>query len=155
MQEILPRFGPAGVISPAVLGELSRRSPSEFDVQSLRPARNGLAGLSSGPRLRNSVVASGALRNTSATTPVSATAAIELRSFAETQIFPASSSAIPSAPSSSGCATRIFSRHSVLAVKVVSQPLLLRTAPVLVKRTFQIAPRAVSATSRSPSLVNA
>src|SRR5262249_11426705 len=31
-QEILPRAGPAGLISPPVLGELSRLSTSEFEV---------------------------------------------------------------------------------------------------------------------------
>jgi hypothetical protein len=46
MQEILPLLpaGPPALISPDALGELSRRSPSEFAVQNFLPDRNGLVG---------------------------------------------------------------------------------------------------------------
>src|SRR6516162_3180805 len=44
MQEILPMLGPAGLISPAVLGELSRRLPSDIDVQKTFPVKKGLVG---------------------------------------------------------------------------------------------------------------
>ena len=44
-------------------------------------------------------------------------------------MFSSSSSTIPSAPSRYGCWTMIASRHSVLAVNVVSQPVRLRTRP--------------------------
>ena len=37
-------LGPAGLTSPAVLGELSRRLPSDWDVQNNFPVRNGLVG---------------------------------------------------------------------------------------------------------------
>ena len=61
MREILPRAptGPPELISPAALGELSRRLPSELAVQNFAPSRNGLVGNSSGPELRN-FAASGA-----------------------------------------------------------------------------------------------
>src|SRR5215472_12089594 len=62
-QEILPRAGPAGLISPPVLGELSRLSTSKFEVHRVLPASTGLVGNSRGPRLRSSVAGSGALRN--------------------------------------------------------------------------------------------
>ena len=44
MQEILPRIAEPGTISPPVLGELSRRLPSDIDVQNTFPVRNGLVG---------------------------------------------------------------------------------------------------------------
>jgi len=46
MQEIFPRAptGPLELISPRLLGELSRRLRSEFDVQNCLPSRNGLVG---------------------------------------------------------------------------------------------------------------
>src|SRR5262245_30513965 len=155
MQEILPRNGPAGLASPAVLGELSRRLASRFAVHNLRPISTGLVLNSSGPPLRRRVVASGALRNTSITLPLFVTTTTALRSLASTQTLPARSRAMPSAPSSSGCATNRFSRHSVLAVKVVSQPTLLRRSPWRSRFTFHSAPRAVSETRRSPRLSNA
>src|SRR5438105_2317545 len=65
MQEILPRGCPLPPISPAVLGELSRRLPSEFAVQNLWPTSTGLVGVSRGPVLRNLVVGSGGFRKTS------------------------------------------------------------------------------------------
>ena len=37
-------LGPAGLTSPAVLGELSRRLPSDWDVQNSLPVINGLVG---------------------------------------------------------------------------------------------------------------
>src|SRR5882672_2610983 len=49
----------------------------------------------------------------------------------------------------------MLSRHSVFAVKVASQPVLLRMLPSRSISTFQIAPRAVSAINRSPPWVNA
>jgi MFS family permease len=158
-QEILATTGPVGVASPPVLGKLSRREPSEEVTHSRRPARNGLVGNSSGPLSRSLVVASGAFRKTSVTFPSSPrgeTATSALRSFTATQMLPATSSAMPSAPSSSGCATSTSRRHSVSAGNVVSQPRGLSTAPSRLTRTFQIAPRAVSATySVPPSAVNA
>src|SRR5829696_6129582 len=155
MQEIVP-LGAAGLLSsPTVLGELSRRLPSEFEVQNLMPDRNGLVGVSSGPVLRSLVIGSGGFRNISITLPVSVTTTMAFRSLASTQMLPAASRAMPSAPSIAGWATKTFWRQSVLGVNVVSQPVLLATAPLLVKRTFQIAPRAVSATRRLPSLSNA
>src|SRR5688572_7505096 len=121
MHEILPRApsGPPELISPAVFGELSRRLPSELAVQNFAPSRNGLVGNSSGPEFR-SLAALGALRNTSTTSRCRVTTTMALRSLAEFQMLPAESRAIPSVPSSDGCATKIFSRHSVLAVKLVS-----------------------------------
>src|SRR5439155_18391332 len=44
MQEILPRIAVPGTISPPVLGELSRRLPSDIDVQNSLPVRKGLVG---------------------------------------------------------------------------------------------------------------
>ena len=44
MQEILPISGPAGLTWPPVLGKLSRRLPSDCDVQNTFPVRNGLVG---------------------------------------------------------------------------------------------------------------
>ena len=41
MQEILPMLGPAGLTSPAVLGELSRRLPSDCDVQNNFSGKDG------------------------------------------------------------------------------------------------------------------
>src|SRR6187455_3179135 len=155
MQEILPRGAPGLLSSPAVLGELSRRLPSEFEVHSCRPDRNGLVGVSSGPPLRSLVVASGGLRKISLTGPAAVATTIALRSFASTQKLPAWSSTNPSAPSISECWIKIFSRQSVLAVNVVSQPVLLRSVPSALNCTRQIAPRAVSAINISPALLNA
>ena len=100
--------------------------------------------------LRRPVAASTGLRKNSVTPPRPSTTAIVLRSFASTQIRPAASSAIPSAPSSAGCSTRTASRQRVSAGYVVSQPTGLVTRPVPSSRTFHSAPRAVSATTRSP-----
>src|SRR5687767_13397913 len=129
MQEILPRApsGPPELISPAVFGELSRRLPSELAVQNVVPTRKGLVGNSSGPELRSPSTAG--LRNTSPTSRCRVITTMALRSLAEFQMLPAESRAIPSVPSSDGCATKIFSRHSVFAVNVVSHPLGLRTLP--------------------------
>jgi hypothetical protein len=57
------------------------------------------------------------------------TTTMALRSLAEFQMLPARSSMIPSVPSRYGCATRTLSRHSVLAVKVVSHPVRLFSSP--------------------------
>jgi hypothetical protein len=66
MHEILPRCGPVPALtSPALRGELSRRSPSELAVQKMRPARTGLVGNSNGASLRRSVAAAGGFRNSS------------------------------------------------------------------------------------------
>src|SRR5882672_7862157 len=127
MQEILP--APRAGISPGAFGELSRRLPSELAVQSLSLSKKGLVGVSSGPVLRNLVVASGELRTTSITSPFLVPPPIALRSFGSAQMLPAASTAIPSTPSRYGCATRMLSRHSVFAVKVASQPVLLRMLP--------------------------
>src|SRR5688572_15542025 len=153
MQEILPRAptGPPELISPALFGELSRRLPSELAVQKVLPRRNGLVGNSSGPVLRSFVTACGALRKTSLTRRFAETTTIALRSLAEFQMFPARSSAMPSVPSSRGWATKTLSMHSVFAVNVVSQPVALARSPWRLNCTFQIAPRAVSATNRLPS----
>src|SRR5215471_15403696 len=125
-QEILPRAGPAGLISPPVLGELSRLSTSEFEVHRVLPASTGLVGNSRGPRLRSSVAGSGALRNTSFIWPL-LMKITACRSLASAQTLSSTSSTKPSMPSREGCCTRILLRHSVLAVKVVSQPMLLTT----------------------------
>src|SRR5688572_11876536 len=108
MQEILPRGAPGLLSSPAVLGELSRRLPSEFDVQNFRPDRNGLVGVSSGPPLRSLVVASGGFRKISITWPAAVATTTALRSFASTHMLPASSRTNPSAPSSSECWIKIL-----------------------------------------------
>src|SRR5262245_11580483 len=109
MQEILPRLGPFGLISPAVLGELSRRLPSDWEVQNTFPVRNGLVG-NSRIRVFPSAVSAEflnpfeftGLRNTSKTFPSLVTSATEFRSLGSTQIFPNTSSAIPSPPSRIG-----------------------------------------------------
>src|SRR5215470_18027337 len=129
-QEILPRAGPAGLISPPVLGELSRLSMSKFEVHRVLPASTGLVGNSRGPRLRSSVAGSGALRNSPfiLNSPLSLLMKITAcRSLASAQTLPSASSTKPSMPSREGCCTRTLSRQSVLAVKVVSQPMLLAT----------------------------
>src|SRR5258706_12752481 len=113
MHEILPTSGPAGLISPAVLGTLSRRLPSELAVQNLWPRRKGLVGVSSGPGLRRFVVGSGSLRNISTTSPFFVTTTIALRSFGSAQMLPAASSAMPSPPSRYGSATGMVSRPTV------------------------------------------
>src|SRR5687768_11094868 len=110
MQEILPRApAPAWLTSPAVLGELSRRLPSEFAVQKVLPERNGLVGVSRMRVLPSGVSAEflrpaalGGLRKTSETSPLRETTTIALRSLAEFQILPARSSAMPSVPSRYG-----------------------------------------------------
>src|SRR5882724_10102109 len=135
MQEIFPTSGPAGLISPAVLGALSRRLPSELAVQNLCPSRKGLVGVSSGPSLRRFATL-GSLRKTSATLPPRVTTTIALRSFGSAQILPAASRAMPSTPSRYGCATRILFRHRVLGVNVVSQFMGLRTLPSRFISTF-------------------
>src|SRR5215467_8685540 len=102
-QEILPRAGPAGLISPPVLGELSRLSMSKFEVHRVLPASTGLAGNSRGPRLRSSVAGSGALRNTSfiwVWSLLMKTTAC--RSLASAQTLPSASSTKPSMPSREG-----------------------------------------------------
>src|SRR4051794_1715123 len=128
MQEILPRLGPAGLISPAVLGELSRRLPSELAVQNLLPERNGLVGSSRGPLFLKPALRG--LRNTSSTPPCLVTTTIALRSLAEFQMLPARSSAMPSVPSREGCATEMLLRQSVFGVNAASQPVSLCSAPL-------------------------
>src|SRR5204863_8900813 len=115
MQEILP--APRAGISPGAFGELSRRLPSELAVQNLSPSKKGLVGVSRGPVLRRVVVASGELRNTSMTSPFLVTTAIALRSLGSAQMLPAASSAMPSAPSRIGLATKTLSRQSVFGLK--------------------------------------
>src|SRR4051812_13927069 len=146
MQEILPRLSEVGalLISPAAFGELSRRLPSEFAVQNFLPIRTGLVGSSSGPVFLKPLTTG--LRKISTTSRSFVTTTMALRSLAEFQMLPARSSAIPSVPSRYGCATKTLSRQSVLAVNVVSQPVLLLMLPRRSNSTFQIAPRAVSAT---------
>src|SRR5712671_2987586 len=100
MQEILPRLAPAPpLISPSVLGELSRRSPSEFAVQNNFPSRNGLVGNSRIRLFPSSVsaeflspLALTGLRKTSTTRRCLVTRTIALRSLTEFQMFPARSS---------------------------------------------------------------
>ena len=60
-------------------------------------------------------MASGGLRKTSLIRPCGVTTRIALRSLAATQMFPAASRAMPSEPSSRGCAKKTFSRQSVFA----------------------------------------
>src|SRR4030095_14964250 len=115
--EIFPRAGPAGVISPAVFGKLSRRLPSEFAVQMVFPMTTGLVGVSSGPTLRRPVVRSRELRNTSMTRPAGVTTTMALRSLTLAHTLPASSKTMPSTPSSSGWGRKMFSRHSVLGTE--------------------------------------
>src|SRR6266498_3807529 len=117
MHEIFPLGAPVPPISPAVLGELSRRFPSLFAVQKVFPRRNGLVGNS---RIRRLSIAEeflkpkfGSLgfvftgfRKTSADTPVPKIA-IAFRSLTEAQIFPLMSKAMPSTPSSRGSATKM------------------------------------------------
>src|SRR5215831_3855321 len=103
MQEILPRIAEPGTISPPVLGELSRRLPSDWDVQNTFPVRKGLVGNSrifvlpsvvSAEFLRLSEFTG--LRKTSSTLPSLVTTATALRSLASTQMLPATSRTIPS-----------------------------------------------------------
>src|SRR5262245_30340277 len=121
MHEILPLVStaPLALSSPVVLGELSRRLPSELAVQNLLPASTGLVGnsrmwLFPAPSAEFlSPAALTGLRNTSMTRCL-VTTTIALRSLAEVQILPSRSSAMPSAPSRYGCAARMLSRHTVL-----------------------------------------
>src|SRR5512143_749071 len=105
MHEILPCPFPA-LISPSARGELSLLSPSEFDVQRVFPRRNGLVGNSRMVELSAAEFLSPdaftGFRNTSTTRPAVVTTATALRSLASTQMFPATSKAIPSAPSRIG-----------------------------------------------------
>src|SRR4030095_6778390 len=162
MQEILPTLDPIGLISPAVLGELSRRLPSDWDVQNSFPIRNGLVGNS---RMRVFPFAVSAeflnpleftgLRKTSKTLPCLVTNAPAFRSWASTQIFPNTSRAMPSPPSRIGWVTKTLLRQSVLGVNVVAQPVGLLSFPYRSNSIFHNAPRAVSILKRTPSLLNA
>jgi hypothetical protein len=60
-------------------------------------------------------------------------------------MLPATSTAMPSTPSSIGFAYQTCDRHSVLGVNVVSQPWLASKVLSRFRRTRQIAPRALSA----------
>src|SRR5215471_4339565 len=120
MQEIFPRAptGPLELIWPALLGALSRRLLSDCDVQNCLPSKNGLVGNSSIVAFPSVVSAEllspnefTRLRNTSVTSPFLPTTTTALRSLASTQMLPALSKALPSAPSSKGCAIRILLRQ--------------------------------------------
>src|SRR5262245_55574283 len=122
MQEILakgigPSCGAPPLTSPTSRGELSRRLPSDWDVQNNFPVRNGLVGnsrmwlfptpfwspafLSPAPNGTGGGKLTG-LRKTSKTFPCLVTNATAFRSLASTQIFPNTSRAMPSPPSRIG-----------------------------------------------------
>ena len=73
------------------------------------------------------------LRNSSTTPSRCVATTTALRSLTAAITLPSRSSAMPSTPSSAGCCTNTLSRHSVLAVNVVSQPVGLRTLPAAVE----------------------
>src|SRR3954466_12770164 len=138
MQEILPRAptGPPEFTSPAALGELSRRLPSDCEVQNFLPSRNGLVGSSrmwllptAGSAEFLSPAALTGLRKTSTTAPFFVTTTIALRSLVEFQMFPSRSSAMPSVPSRYGCAANTASRQSVFRVNVLSHPMRVLMLP--------------------------
>ena len=104
-------LGPAGLTSPAVLGELSRRLPSDWDVQKTFPLRKGLVGNSRmwlfPTRCYACVPQPGCgkltgLRKISKTSPFLVTTATALRSLASTHMFSSRSRAIPSPPLKNG-----------------------------------------------------
>src|SRR6267142_6108213 len=101
MQEILPISDPVGLTWPPVLRKLSRRLPSDCDVQNNFPVRNGLVGNSRMCVFPSAVSAEflkpaefTGLRNTSKTFLCLVTIATAFRSFAATQIFPSRSNAM-------------------------------------------------------------
>src|SRR5215510_6500550 len=106
MQEILAKgIGPScaapPLTSPTSRGELSRRLPSDWEVQNVFPVTNGLVGNSRICLFPSAVLAEflnpfefTALRNTSKTLPCLVTNATAFRSLASTQIFPNTSRAM-------------------------------------------------------------
>ena len=96
-------------LSARIWGELSRRLPSDIDVQNSLSGRKGLVGNSRMCLFPSAVSAEflnpaefTGLRNTSNTFPSLVTTATAFRSLASTQIFSSRSRAMPSPPSRIG-----------------------------------------------------
>ena len=155
MQEILPTAPVAGATSPALLGELSRRLRSGSWCRTRAPTARGWWGT---PAVRRCEASLRPARcGTTRALPCRACRRRRPR-FARRhrpRCCPPGRARCRRLLRAAGCATRTFSRHSVFAVNVVSQPMGLCTLPWWSSFTFHSAPRDVSDTMRSPSSSNA